>query len=148
MFDRLKAPAPCLGPEPHAKEIAQNVKSRRKIALFPSRHSSASEVLLHGLDWVATVPPTVVLCREYFGPVRAAVVFGWVFAFHMVGTGVGALAAGIGRDLSGSYLIAWITAAVLCFPAAASLFLMPGSRKAVAEVAEEIQDEVDSVAME
>ncbi|WP_411730503.1 hypothetical protein [Paeniglutamicibacter sp.] len=98
---------------------------------------------------MASVPPTVVLCREYFGPARAAVVSGWVFAFHMVGTGWRiALTAGIGRDLSGSYLIAWITAAVLCFLAAASLFLMPGSRKAVSEVPEEIQDEVNSAAME
>lgn len=70
-------------------------------------------VLFHGLDWVATVPSTVVLCRECFGPARAAVVFGWAFAFHMVGAGVGALTAGIGRDIPGSYLIAWITAAVL-----------------------------------
>lgn len=100
-------------------------------------------ILFYGLDWVATVPPTVVLCRQYFGPVRAAVVFGWVFAFHMVGAGVGALTAGIGRDLSGSYLIAWITAAVLCFLAAASLFLLPGSRKAVEAEPESVPDELD-----
>ena len=51
---------------------------------------------------MATVRPTVVLCRQYFGPVRATVAFGWVFDFHMVGAGAGALTAGIGRDISGS----------------------------------------------
>lgn len=40
-------------------------------------------LLFYGLDWVATAPPTVVLCRKYFTPVRATVVFGWVFAVHI-----------------------------------------------------------------
>ena len=82
-------------------------------------------IVFYGLDWVATVPPTVALCREHFGIERSAVVFGWVFASHMIGAGIGALTAGIGRDVFGSYLPAWITAAALCFLAAASLFLLP-----------------------
>ena len=82
-------------------------------------------VVFYGLDWVATVPPTVALCREHFGLERSAVVFGWVFAAHMVGAGVGAFVAGVGRDATGSYLTAWVTAAVLCFAASASLFLLP-----------------------
>ncbi|WP_139003404.1 MFS transporter [Arthrobacter crystallopoietes] len=82
-------------------------------------------IVFYGLDWVATVPPTVALCREHFGIERSSVVFGWVFASHMVGAGIGALTAGIGRDIAGSYLPAWITAAALCFLAAASLFLLP-----------------------
>ncbi len=102
-------------------------------------------ILFYGLDWVATVPPTVVLCRKYFGPVRATVVFGWVFAFHMVGAGAGALTAGIGRDISGSYLIAWITAAVLCFLAAGSLFFLPGAPKAFDATKQEETDTNNSV---
>ena len=51
-------------------------------------------VVFYGLDWVATVPPTVALCREYFGAQRAGVMFGWVFASHMVGAGVSAWVAG------------------------------------------------------
>lgn len=82
-------------------------------------------IVFYGLDWVATVPPTVALCREHFGLERSAVVFGWVFAGHMVGAGFGALFAGVGRDVTGSYLLAWLTAALLCFGAAASLFLLP-----------------------
>jgi len=88
-------------------------------------------IIFYGLDWVATVPPTVALCRQYFGPVKATVVFGWVFAFHMVGAGAGSLTAGLSRETTGSYLAAWITAAVLCFAAAASLLLMPRMRQAV-----------------
>lgn len=88
-------------------------------------------IVFYGLDWVATVPPTVALCRQYFGPVKATVVFGWVFAFHMVGAGAGSLTAGLSRETTGSYLAAWITAAVLCFAAAASLLLMPRMRQAV-----------------
>ena len=55
-------------------------------------------VLFYGLDWVATVPPTVALCRQHFGLERSGVVFGWVFASHMVGAGVAASSpAGSGR---------------------------------------------------
>ena len=51
-------------------------------------------IVFYGLDWVATVPPTVALCRQHFGLERAGVVFGWVFAAHMVGAGVAASYAG------------------------------------------------------
>ena len=47
-------------------------------------------MVLFGLDWVATVPPTVTLCREIYGVDRGAIVFGWVFASHMVGAAVAA----------------------------------------------------------
>ncbi|MEN2745760.1 MFS transporter [Sinomonas halotolerans] len=82
-------------------------------------------IVFYGPDWVATVPPTVALCREHFGLERSSVVFGWVFASHMVGAGVGAFLAGWGREVSGTYLPAWMSAAVLCFAAAASLLLLP-----------------------
>ncbi|GHG54367.1 MFS transporter [Sinomonas cellulolyticus] len=82
-------------------------------------------IVFYGLDWVATVPPTVALCREHFGAAKSSVVFGWVFASHMVGAGVGAFLAGWGREATGSYLPAWMSAAVLCFAAAASLFFLP-----------------------
>jgi predicted MFS family arabinose efflux permease len=74
-------------------------------------------VVVYGLDWVATVPPTVVLCRELFGD-RGPVVFGWVFASHQVGAAVAAGAAGLVRDLTGEYTLAWLSAAGLCAVAA------------------------------
>ncbi|HWM59498.1 MAG TPA: MFS transporter [Pseudonocardia sp.] len=70
-------------------------------------------VIFYGLDWVATVPPTMALCREIFGP-TSAVVFGWIYASHQIGAGIVALAAGLVRDHYGSYTPAWAGGAVLC----------------------------------
>lgn len=92
-------------------------------------------IVFYGLDWVATVPPTVALCREYFGVAKSSVVFGWVFASHMVGAGVGAFLAGWGREVSGTYMTAWLSASLLCFAAAASLFFLPRLRVAREAVA-------------
>ena len=62
---------------------------------------------------MATVPPTIVLCREYFGA-RTPVVFGWVFASHQLGAAVAAAGAGWVRDLNGDYDVAFYIAAGLC----------------------------------
>ncbi|MBI3691123.1 MAG: MFS transporter, partial [Mycolicibacterium aromaticivorans] len=70
-------------------------------------------IIFYGLDWVATVPPTIVLCREYFGA-RSPVVFGWVFAAHQVGAAVAAAGAGRLRDVQGTYNLAFHLAAGLC----------------------------------
>jgi MFS family permease len=74
-------------------------------------------VVIYGLDWVATVPPTIALCREIFGA-DGAVVFGWVFAAHQVGAAMAAFGAGYIHDLTGTYTAAWIAAAALCAIAA------------------------------
>ncbi len=76
-------------------------------------------IVFYGLDWVATVPPTVALCREHFGLHDSGIVFGWTFASHMVGAGIGASFAGWIRSSNGSYEIAWYVAGVLCLVAAA-----------------------------
>jgi predicted MFS family arabinose efflux permease len=65
---------------------------------------------------VATVPPTLALCRQYFGA-RAPVVFGWVFAAHQVGAALAAFGAGVVREVTGSYDGAWYGAAALCLVA-------------------------------
>jgi MFS family permease len=83
-------------------------------------------VIFYGLDWVATVPPTIVLCRNYFGT-RSPVVFGWVFASHQLGAAIAAAGAGRLRDLQGNYDMAFYLAAGLCFVAAVLCF---GVRKA------------------
>jgi MFS family permease len=75
-------------------------------------------IVFYGLDWVATVPPTLALCRQYFGS-QAPVVFGWVFASHQVGAALAAFGAGVIREVTGSYDGAWYGAAVLCVFAAA-----------------------------
>ncbi|MFN8520971.1 MAG: MFS transporter [Chloroflexota bacterium] len=74
-------------------------------------------VVVYGLDWVATVPPTIALCRELFGS-RGTIVFGWVFASQQLGAAAAALGAGIIRDVTGAYTIAWLGAAGLCAVAA------------------------------
>ncbi|CAB4710658.1 unannotated protein [freshwater metagenome] len=86
-------------------------------------------IVFYGLDWVATVPPTVALCREHFGVERAGVVFGWVFASHMVGAGVAASYAGWIRQANGDYWAAWMTAGGLCVGAAALCLLIPRSAR-------------------
>jgi sugar phosphate permease len=75
-------------------------------------------IIVYGLDWVATVPPTVALCREAFGS-AGIIVFGWVFAAHQIGAAIAAAAAGAIRDTTGEYTIAWFGAAALCAVAAA-----------------------------
>ncbi|MEN3306541.1 MAG: hypothetical protein V7603_2743 [Micromonosporaceae bacterium] len=74
-------------------------------------------ILFYGLDWVATVPPTIALCRERFGA-DAPVVFGWVFASHQIGAALAATAAGLVRDRLGTYDLAWYGAGALCLLAA------------------------------
>lgn len=74
-------------------------------------------IVVYGLDWVATVPPTAALCREIFGE-RGTIVFGWVFAAHQVGAAAAALGAGVIRDTFGTYTYAWWGGAALCAVAA------------------------------
>ncbi|MDF5755315.1 MFS transporter [Spongiactinospora sp. TRM90649] len=74
-------------------------------------------IVFYGLDWVATVPPTVALCRAVYGP-DGSVVFGWVFASHQVGAGLAAVGAGLTRDIFGEYTFAWYGAGLLCAIAA------------------------------
>jgi MFS family permease len=74
-------------------------------------------VVVYGLDWVATVPPTVAICREVFGS-AGTIVFGWVFASHQVGAALAAFGAGLIRDTTGTYTFAWFGAAGLCAVAA------------------------------
>ena len=75
-------------------------------------------VLFYGLDWVATVPPTVALCRELFGE-RGTLVFGWVFASHQIGAAIAASVASALRTSLGDYDLAWAGAGALCLVAAA-----------------------------
>jgi MFS family permease len=74
-------------------------------------------VVIYGLDWVATVPPTAAICRQVFGA-DGSVVFGWVFAAHQLGAAAAALAAGAVRDATGQYAYAWFAAAAMCTIAA------------------------------
>ncbi|WP_443042903.1 MFS transporter [Streptomyces sp. NBC_00370] len=74
-------------------------------------------IVFYGLDWVATVPPTIALCREYYGE-DSAIVFGWVFASHQVGAALVAFLGGVARDTFGSYDVVWYASGALCAAAA------------------------------
>ncbi|MFJ3485070.1 MFS transporter [Pseudomonas sp. NPDC090202] len=74
--------------------------------------------LLYGLDWIATVPPTVKLAAQRFGAERANIVFGWVFAGHQLGAAFAAFGAGWTRTNFATYLPAFFIAGLLCVIAA------------------------------
>jgi MFS family permease len=71
-------------------------------------------VVFYGLDWVATVPPTVALTAEIFGRERVGVIFGWIFCAHMFGASFAAWGAGAIRTWFGGYGWAFGTAGLLC----------------------------------
>lgn len=85
-------------------------------------------MVFYGLDWVATVPPTVALCARRFGPQRGPLVYGWVFAGHQVGAAVAAWGAGYLRDATGSYQISFVIAGLGCVAAAYGSSFMRTSR--------------------
>ncbi|MFG2815541.1 MFS transporter [Streptomyces sp. NPDC048410] len=90
-------------------------------------------IVFYGLDWVATVPPTLALCRERFGD-DSAIVFGWVLAAHQIGAALVAWLGGFARDVFGSYDMVWYASGSLC-AAAALMSLVIRRRPAVAVMA-------------
>jgi MFS family permease len=74
--------------------------------------------VFYGLDWIATVPPTVRLTAQRFGAERANLVFGWIFAGHQLGAGAAAFGAGLSRTVYATYLPAFFIAGTLCIVAA------------------------------
>jgi sugar phosphate permease len=86
----------------------------------------AAFVVFYGLDWVATVPPTVRLVADRFGKDRVGPVFGWVFAAHQFGGSLAAFAAGALHTWSGDYLVAFMSAGALCLLAAGMVIGLTG----------------------
>jgi len=83
--------------------------------LFSSVHPSTLVfVIFYGLDWVATVPPTLMLCRLVLGTQRSTVVYGWVFVGHQIGASVAALGAAVLRVKLGDYALSFYISAAMC----------------------------------
>ena len=83
--------------------------------LFATVHPSTLVfVIFYGLDRVATVPPTIMLCRTILGPERATVVYGWVFVAHQIGGAIAAFGAAVLRIQFGDYAIAFYISAAMC----------------------------------
>jgi sugar phosphate permease len=74
--------------------------------------------VFYGLDWIATVPPTVRIAAATFGRERAGIVFGWVFAAHQLGAATAAFGAGLSRTMLATYLPAFYVAGAACLVAA------------------------------
>jgi len=75
--------------------------------------------VFYGLDWIATVPPTVRLAADLFGKQKAAIIFGWLLAIHQVGGAIAAFGAGFLRTALETYLLAFMISGVACLIAAA-----------------------------
>jgi MFS family permease len=97
-------------------------------------------VVFYGLDWVATVPPTIALTTQVFGRASAAIVYGWIFASHQLGAAAAAYGAGALRTLLGDYQVAFLSAGLLCLVACGLVIRInrtpvewPGERPLVVE---------------
>jgi MFS family permease len=87
--------------------------------LFSTMHPSTLVfIIFYGLDWVATVPPTLMLCRIVMGNQRSAVVYGWVFVGHQIGASIAAIGAAVLRVKLGDYAVAFYISATMCLVAA------------------------------
>ena len=80
--------------------------------------------VFYGLDWIATVPPTVKLAGSTFGRERAPMIFGWIFAAHQLGGAVAAYGGGLSRTVMFSYSPALYIAGAACIVAAFAIFLV------------------------
>ena len=89
--------------------------------------------VFYGLDWIATVPPTVRLAARSFGEDNAPVMFAWIVCAHQLGASVAAYGAGIVRVGAGSYGPAFLSAGALCL-VASIMALMIGRRPSVRPV--------------
>lgn len=74
-------------------------------------------VVGYGLLDLATVPPTITLCLDFYGEETGPVVFDWVNAAHQLGAGATAFLGGVARDMFGSYTVVWVGNGALCVTA-------------------------------
>lgn len=96
--------------------------------------SLSAFAVFYGLDWVATVPPTVALTNQVFGRQDAPVMVAWIFAAHQVGGALAAFGAGAVRNATGSYVAAFLASGIACL--LASLLVLRIARQPALAVAE------------
>jgi predicted MFS family arabinose efflux permease len=98
---------------------------------LPAVHDTLGIVgfaILFGLDYIATVPPTVALVADTFGRRNVGIVYGWIYFAHMVGAAVLAWAAGVIRDANGDYALAFVTAGWLALAAGVAALVIRRAR--------------------
>jgi sugar phosphate permease len=92
--------------------------------------------IFYGLDWVATVPPTVRLANDAFGREEGPIMFGWIMAAHQLGAATAAFGAGVIRTELDTYLLAFIIAGLMCLVAALMVLgINAGRRERLATLA-------------
>jgi predicted MFS family arabinose efflux permease len=97
--------------------------------LFATIHPSTLVfVIFYGLDWVATVPPTIALCRSVLEPKYGTVVYGWVFTGHQIGASVAALGAAMVRVKFGDYALAFYIGGVASVLASIAVLFIARSK--------------------
>jgi predicted MFS family arabinose efflux permease len=84
--------------------------------------------VFYGLDWVATVPPTVRLTAQHFGKDRAGIAIGWIFAGHMLGAGAATFGGGLARSALQTHLPAFYVAGFTCLVAATIVWFIGAAR--------------------
>jgi predicted MFS family arabinose efflux permease len=102
------------------------------LLFLPLLHDNLGMVVfavLFGLDYIATVPPTVALTADTFGRNNVGVVYGWIFAAHMVGAAVTAWLAAWTRDNFGDYALAFYTAGVIAIMAGVMALIIRRSQR-------------------
>ena len=85
--------------------------------------------VFYGLDWIATVPPTVRLAVQHFGREKGPMVFGWAFAAHQLGAAVASSAGAMIKDGTGSYIPAFMASGIACLLAAAAAMWLKGRQQ-------------------
>jgi sugar phosphate permease len=93
-------------------------------AFDPTTHRLPIFAVFYGLDWIATVPPTVALIAKIFGRREVGLIFGWVVAAHQVGAAAVAYLAGFIRSMDGSYDLAFVLSGTACIAAAFGVLLI------------------------
>jgi sugar phosphate permease len=108
------------------------------LLFLPALHTSADIVVfsvIFGLDYIATVPPTVALAADVFGRHNVGIVYGWIYAAHMLGAAILAQVAAIIRDANGDYSLAYLTAGWMAVAAGVVALALRRSRTAAPELA-------------
>lgn len=93
---------------------------------FDSLYGMSIFAVFYGLDWIATVPPTVRLTANAFGKEKTAVMYGWINVCHSLGGASAAFLAGVLRMDFGSYVMPFMSAGALCLIAAGMVLLIGG----------------------
>ena len=101
-----------------------DLRALKSIKAFNLTALSAKGAVFYGLDWIATVPPTLRLTTEAFGEGAAAMVFGWILVGHQIGAAAAAFMAGYLRTLQGDYVDAFVFAGATGIIAAALALLI------------------------